>query len=218
MPLIKMQKDLDFFKDLTKEEIFIIKKLNTPKKIQDFLDTLKMNFEPKGDTCFSPRTVLKLKKAHCIEGALLAAIILRFHGQEPLIVDLESNKKDFDHVIAIFKKDGFFGSISKTNHAVLRYREPIYKNLRELVMSFFHEYFLNENGEKTLRSYSKPVNLKIFDNKNWITWQDDVWFIPEYLTKIKHYKILTKKQILNLRKADKVEISAGKIVEYKEKN
>lgn len=205
-----MENDFGF----NSEQLEIIKKLNTPRKIQDFLDKLEMNFEPNGDTCFSPGTVLKKNQAHCIEGALLASMILRYHGHEPLILDLEADDSDFDHVVALFKVDNYWGAISKTNHAVLRYREPIYRNIRELVMSYFHEYFLNRNGFKTLRAYSRPVNLKIFDDKNWVNMDEDVWFIPEYLTTISHTKILNKKQLKNLRPADVVEIEAGKIIEY----
>lgn len=204
----------DYF-GLSEKEIDLIKKLNTPSKIQDFLNSLNMNFEPKGDECNSPSKVLDTKKAHCIEGAVLAALILRYHGQEPLLLDLESTNNDYDHVVALFKKDGFFGAISKTNHAVLRYREPIYRDVRELVMSYFHEYFLNSDGKKTLRAYSDPINLKIFDKKNWMNTKEEVWFIPEYLAKVKHHKILTKNQIKSLRKADIVERKAGEIIEYK---
>ncbi len=199
----------------TKEEIKLYKRLNTPIKIQDFLNTLKINFEEGGDTCFSPRQVLKFGKAHCIEGALLAAVALRFHGFAPLIVDLESTKKDFDHVAAVFKKNGCWGALSKTNHTVLRYREPVYKTVRELVMSFFHEYFL-DNGKKTLRRYAL-VDLSRFDKLHWATSDEDVWYIPEYLTRVKHFDILTKSQIRGLRKADKIEIESGKLVGEKNK-
>lgn len=200
----------------TKEEISLYKKLNSPKKTQDFLNSLKINFEEEGDTCMSPRMVLKKGKAHCIEGALLAATALRFHGEEPLILDLEATKKDFDHVIAVFRENGRWGALSKTNHAVLRYREPVYKDIRELVMSFFHEYFL-DNGKKTLRKYSAPVNLKKFDNLGWMTSEEEVWYIADHLTKIKHFDILTRSQITNLRKADEIEIEAGKLVVEKAK-
>jgi len=199
-----------------KKELEIINPLDTPKKVQDFLDKLKINFEEDGDTCMSPKTVLRKGKAHCMEGALLAACILRIHKYKPLIVDLVTTKEDFDHVITVFKQDGYWGSISKTNHAVLRYREPVYKTIRELVMSYFHEYFM-DNGKKTLRSYSSPVNLSKFDKKGWMIDEKDVWYIPEYLCKIPHKKILSRKQLLNLKKAHPVEIKAGKIVEWKEK-
>ena len=197
-------------------ELKIIKKLNSPKKIQDFLNNLKINFEENGETCMSPRKVLKERKAHCIEGAILAAAILKNQGFKPLIVDLEANNNDFDHVIAVFKIKKHWGAISKTNHAVLRYREPVYKSIRELVMSYFHEYLL-DNGKKTLRKYCLPVNLSIFDKREWITSEEDVWYIPDYLTKVKHFKILNKSQIMGLRKADKLEIEAGKLVVEKGK-
>ena len=201
---------------LNKEEFSILKNLNTPSKIQDFLNSLKTNFEESGETCMSPSLILKNKKAHCMEGALLAATALRLQGHPPLILDMESTKNDFDHVIALFKQHNYWGAIGKTNHAVLRYREPIYKTPRELVMSFFHEYFLNSNGKKTLRTYSSPVNLSRFDKLNWISSQEPVWFIPDHLTKIKHFPILNRKQIRTLRKADKIEIQAGNLVEYEE--
>ncbi|MGA2130165.1 MAG: hypothetical protein ABSG05_00930 [Candidatus Pacearchaeota archaeon] len=201
--------------ELNEKEMKILKDLDTPKKIQDFLNKIPINFEEKGDTCMSPIMVLKNNKAHCIEGAMLAALALRLHGEKPLVVDLTAADRDFDHVICVFKKNGKWGAIGKTNHAVLRYREPIYKDIRELVMSFFHEYF-DDNGRKNLRSYSAPVDLSKFDKINWVTREDDVWEIPDYLAKIKHYNILNRKQIAGLRKADEIEIEAGKLTEWKQ--
>lgn len=202
---------------LNKKELKTLKALKTPRKIQDFLDKIPINFEEDGkDTCMSPRVVLRKWKAHCIEGAILAAITLRLNGDKPLLVDLTATKKDFDHVICVFKRNGYWGAISKTNHAVLRYREPIYKSIRELVMSFFHEYF-NDNGKKNLRSYTNPVDLSRFDHLNWATSEENLWFIDDYLGKVKHFPILTKSQIAGLRRADKPEIEAGKIVEWKKK-
>jgi len=212
-----MKKTKEFF-GFSKEELEIFKKLNTPVKIQDFINSLDVNFEENGDTCMSPRKVLQTKKAHCIEGALLAATILRFHGYPPLILDFEATKGDYDHVVALFMKDNHWGAIAKTNHAVLRYREPVYKSVRELAMSFFHEYFLNSNGKKTLRAFSGPVDLRIFDDKKWMLSDKDVWLIPSYLTKIPHEKILTRSQIAGLRKADDIEIKAGKLLEVEPKN
>ena len=199
---------------LNKREVKILKSLNTPGKIQDFLNRVPINFEEKGDTCMSPRMVLKNWKAHCIEGAMLAAAALRLNGERPLVVDLESTKKDFDHVICVFKREGKWGSVSKTNHAVLRYREPIYKSIRELVMSFFHEYF-DDNGKKNLRRYSHPVNLSRFDHLNWAASEEDVWFIPDYLAKVRHFPVLTRSNISRLRKADDIELKAGDILEFK---
>jgi len=199
---------------LDKNEIKILKSLDNPKKIQDFLNKIPLNFEEKGDTCMSPRMVLKNRKAHCVEGAMVAAAALRLNGEKPLVIDMEATKKDFDHVICVFKRNGKWGAIGKTNHAVLRYREPVYKNIRELVMSFFHEYF-DDDGKKNLRSYSLPVDLSRFDHLNWMASEEDVWFIPEHLAKIRHFPILTRSQIAGLRKADKVELDAGDVVEWK---
>jgi len=199
---------------LTNREMKLLKSLNTPKKIQDYLDKLQINFDYRKDTFMSPRKVIEKRKCHCIEGATLAYLALKINGYKPFLVHLKTIKHDYEHVLAVFKKNGKFGAITKTNHAVLRYREPVYENIRELVMSFFHEYFM-DNGKKTLRSYSAPVNLSRFDKKNWQTDEKDLWYIDKYLDKIKHYPILTKKQIADLRKADKIEILAGKLVEWK---
>lgn len=193
----------------THKEIQILKKLNTPERVQDFLNSLKFNFEPKGDTLKSPLFTLRSKKAHCFEGALLGAYILSLHGYRPIIMHLKAIRKDYDHVVAVFKVSKLWGALSKTNHAVLRYREPTYKNPRELAMSYFHEYFFND-GTKTLRQYSKPLNLNIFE-KDWMTSKENLWGIDEELDKVKHYNIVPVKYIKKLRKADKVEIKAGKI-------
>lgn len=200
--------------NLTKKEVNLLKSLNTPKKIQDYLNKLEINFDYGKDTYRSPREVIRTGKCHCIEGATFAAFALSLNGYKPLLVHLKTTKHDYEHVIAVFKKNGKWGAITKTNHAVLRYREPVYNSIRELVMSFFHEYFL-DSGKKTLRSYTMPVNLSRFDKKNWQTDEKDLWYIDSYLDKVKHYNILNKKQIADLRKADKVEIMAGKLVEWK---
>lgn len=200
--------------DLTKDEEKLFKKLNTPAKIQDFLNSISYNFEHHGETCRSPREVLRAKCAHCLEGAYLAAAVLWYHGEKPLLLDLRSTKHDLDHVVALFKKDGYWGAISKTNHAVLRYREPIYKTLRELVLSYFHEYFLNSDGTKTLREYSKPFDLSKFGGE-WITDTEDLWEIGAALDDAPHFPILPSgMSTKSLRKAEKVEIEAGKLVEY----
>lgn len=199
---------------LEKKELKILKRLNTPKKIQDFLDQMPINFEKDGDTCLSPMLVLEKNICHCVEGAVLAALALRVQGYPPLLLDLTASKNDFDHVVAVYQKEGKWGALSKTNHAVLRYREPIYNSLRELAMSYFHEY-LDEQGRKNLRSFSPAVNLKRFDKLGWMTTREEIDYIPEYLADVKHFPILNRRQIRNLRKADKIEIEMGKIVEWK---
>ncbi|MFA6353397.1 MAG: hypothetical protein WCW93_00470 [Candidatus Paceibacterota bacterium] len=190
-----------------------MKKLNTPAKVQDFLNKLQFNFEEKGETLKSPILALKARQAHCFEGALLGAYILSLQGFTPYLMHLKATKEDFDHVVAPFKVEKYWGALSKTNHAVLRYREPIYRNIRELAMSYFHEYFLN-NGEKTLRQYSALLNLNTL-KKNWGISPKDLWSIDKKLDKIQHYNIVPQSYIKKLRKSDKVEIKAGEITEFK---
>ena len=202
----------------TKEEIKLFRKLNTPSKIQDYLNSIPFNFEENGDTCMSPREVIRHNIAHCMEGAMLAFLLLEFHGYAPRIMDLRSVKKpyDDDHVVVVFKQFGCFGAISKTNHGVLRYREPIYKTIRELALSYFHEYFLH-TGVKTLREYSRLFDLNHFNYLHWRTTENDLTDIPLYIDEIRHYPLLSHAQIKNLRLADPVEIEMGKIVEYQKR-
>src|SRR3989338_6552129 len=124
---------------LSKKELAIFKKLNTPIKIQDFLDKIPMNWEKKGETYFSPRRALEARKMHCLEGAIFAATALWLQGEKPLLLDLKA-KGDDDHVVALYRRNGYWGAISKTNHAALRFRDPVFKTLRELAVSYFHEY------------------------------------------------------------------------------
>jgi hypothetical protein len=175
-----------------------------------------MNEEKKGETCLSPRKVLNEGHAHCMEGAMLAALALRLHGHKPLIMDLKSARGDDDHVVALFRQYGRWGAISKTNHAVLRYREPVYKTIRELALSYFHEYFL-DNGKKTLRSYSLPFNLAQFDLKHWMTSEKDLFYIPRALDKSKHLPVAPRQTLRNMRKADSIEVSFGKVIEWDKK-
>ena len=199
---------------LSKDELAILKKLSTPHKIQDFLDALPQNHEESGDTCRSPRAVLRDKKAHCIEGALLTATALWLHGKKPLLLDLRTTDEDFDHVVALYKEGDYFGAISKTNHAVLRFRDPIYRTVRELALSYFHEYFLLTNGKKTLRSYSRPFSLASRGTA-WITSEDNLWDIAEALDESPHLKIIPKGHEKYLRPASAIERKAGSIPEWK---
>ena len=203
--------------DLSAHELNILSKLKTPIKIQDFLDSLPMNHEKKGETHMSPRRVLQEKKAHCIEGALLAAVALWLHGEPPLLLDLVSVQDDDDHVVALYKRNGYWGAISKTNHATIRFRDPVYKTIRELALSYFHEWFMNTNGVKTLRSYSKPLNMKRFGTK-WITEEKDLWWLDKELNALSHFKIAPPKNIRLLRKADRMELKAGRFVEWSKKH
>ncbi len=194
----------------------LFKKLNSPAKIQDFLNTIPFNFETNGDTCKSPLRTLTEHSAQCMEGAMLAAAILWYHGERPLILDLRTNKHDFDHVVTLFTRNGLWGAISKTNHAVLRYRDPVYTSVRELVMSYFHEYF-TDDGKKTLVSYSAPYSLLCFSN-DWLIADEDIWYIPTQLDDSKHIPIAPLSIMKNLRPTDQVEREYGKIVEWKKKS
>lgn len=193
----------------------VFKKLTTPTKVQDFLDSFPINFEEHGSTCHSPLYVLKHKKAQCLEGALLAAAIFWYHGERPLLLDLETPDSDDDHVIALFKRDGYWGAISKTNHAVLRYRDPVFKTVRELVMSYFNEYFL-ANGEKTLRRYSEPFDMLQYDD-TWLTTRRLMWNIEDDIIRSPHIQILTPRMVRELRPVDPIEIRAGTITEWKKR-
>lgn len=199
----------------TKAEMAKLKRLNTPAKVQDFINAIPINFEENGkDTVKSPLHVIRTNSAHCIEGAILGAYVLSLHGHKPFLMHLDTDR-DWNHVIAPFKIGEYWGALSKTNHADLRYRDPVYKTLRELVMSYFPEY-TTDSGRKTLRSYSRPLNLNGFE-KGWECAEDNLWGIDEELENIKHYEIAPKSIIQNLRRADRLECEAGKLTEWKPK-
>ena|SRR5579883_942542 len=188
----------------------IFARLTTPARIQRFLDDeLSYNLEPCGDTCYSPRLALKHGSAHCMEGALLAAAALRLLGYPPLIVDLEA-VRDSDHVLAVYRIRGCWGALAKSDYAGLRSREPVYRSIRELVMSYFEHYY-NPAGEKTLRGYSRPVNLARFDSWEWMTAERDVWEIPNYLCEIPHAPVLAPYQARLLSPMDERSYQAGRV-------
>jgi len=166
----------------------VLRRLSTPEKIQRYLDDLPYNKEKDGETCRSPRLVIEYNTAHCFEGALFAAAALRVNGKPALILDLASVRDD-DHVITVYRTNGCWGAIAKSNYAGLRFRSPVYRTLRELALSYFEHYY-NLKGEKTLWAYSsRPVNLARFDSIQWMTSAEPLWAIPEYLCEIKHTPI-----------------------------
>lgn len=199
----------------TPGEYKILARLTTPAKIQDFLDTFAFNYEKKGDTHMSPRRALAAQKMHCIEGAMLAAAALWVHGEPPLIMNLSSRlgKGDVDHVVALYKRGGRWGAVSKTNHAVLRFRDPVYRTPRELALSYFHEWFMNETREKTLECYSKPLDMRRFKTA-WLTNGEDLWNVADALAERKHYFLVPKGNWRYVRKADDMELAAGKMIEW----
>jgi len=198
---------------LTTQEFRIMKRLSTPIKIQDYLDGIPMNFDDSGKY-LSPRRVIREKRAHCLEGALFAATALWVHGEKPLIVDMLATEKDDDHVIALYKKNGYWGAISKTNHATIRFRDPVYRTVRELVLSYFHEWFMNSNGKKTLRSYSSPLDMSRF-GESWVTAEHELEFVDDALDRVKHYDIIPPGNERYIRTADPMELKAGKLIEWK---
>ena len=192
----------------TAAERAVFRRLRTPEKIQYFLDhDLAYNKERKGPTCLSPRLVLRHRMAHCMEGALFGAAALRMLGYPPLLLDFEAVRDD-DHVLAIFRRRGHWGAIAKSNYSGLRYREPVYRTLRELAMSYFEHYY-NLRREKTLRNYSRPVNLRRFDSIHWMTSEEDVWAVPEYLTTIAHTPLLPARIVRTLGRVDDRLFAAG---------
>jgi hypothetical protein len=190
--------------DWTKDETSFLKTLSDADKIQGFLDSLAYN--PVYE-CRSPRWVIKKRSAHCFEGALFAAAAMQFNGYKPLIVDLKAYNDD-DHVITVFKEEGYWGAVAKSNFTSLRFREPVYRSLRELVMSYFDFYF-NIVGDKSLRSYSHPLDLTIYDYRHWTTTDEDLEYIGDKLEKIRHYPVIDQKMISNLKKASDIMLQAG---------
>ncbi len=206
----------DRFKPLlSSQERKIFQSLRTPQKIQDFLDTLPINFEETKEGVLSPRRVLREKKAHCLEGALFAAASLAYHGYSPLLMDFRTLPIDEDHVVAIFKQDGLWGAISKTNHAILRWRDPVYKSIRELAMSYFHEYLL-WNGKKSLLAYSGAFDLRRYDPQ-WIIAEEELEWIAEDLDDARHYPIAPKAAMRRLRRGLPIERKAMELVEWNRK-
>ena len=183
--------------DFSPAELRLLLGLKTPAGIQRFLDELPYNL---GYTARSPKRVLRDRTASCLEGGIFAAAALRVLGFPPLIFDLEA-EQDTDHVVAIFKIRGRWGAVAKSNFTGCRYREPVYRTLRELAMSYFNIYF-NLRFERTLRTYSRPVNLARFDRLNWMTTNKPIWFIAEHLCEIPHTRLLTPAMEKNLNRLD----------------
>ncbi len=181
----------------TPSELRTIRAMKDPNGVQKFLNSLPYHLE---QTCWSPRKVLRERTAHCLEGAIFAVAALRVLGYPPLLWDLEA-ERDTDHVLAIFRENGGWGAVAASNFAGCRYREPVYRSLRELAMSYFNLYF-NLARQRSLRRYSQPVNMARFDHLGWMTSEDDVWYIPEYLCDIPHRPLLTPAQEQNLHSVD----------------
>jgi hypothetical protein len=189
---------------LSAENLRTLRALKTPARIQKFLDALPYQY---ANTAWSPQRVLRTRKGHCMEGALLAATALRVQGHPPLLMDLAAVRDD-DHVVALYRENGLWGSIAKSNFAGLRFRAPVYRTLRELALSYVENYY-NLRGERTLRAYSMPVNLERFDKQHWMTSEEDVWCIPEALVTARHYSLFPDKVARALPRLDRRSFEAG---------
>jgi hypothetical protein len=197
---------------LTPAEFRTLARLDTPQKIQDFLSAMPINSEIGGQTCLSVREVLRQRRAHCIEGAMVAACALWIHGRPPLLLDLKA-EHDVDHVVALFRHGSCWGAISKTNPASLRWRDPVYRSLRELAMSYFHEY-ANKRHQKTLRSYAGPFDLRRIDTALWVTCEKNCWDVVMQLDEMRHAPLITRRQVKLLRLRDELERKAGALQQF----
>lgn len=200
---------------LSPRERRLFLRLKTPTLIQDYLDSLSVNFEPEGETYRSPREVIRKKEAHCFEAALLAASLLAYHGEAPFLMDLRADNKYEDHVIALFRREGRWGALSKSNHAIMRWRDPVYKTPRELALSYFHE-FVENDGTKSLRAYSAPFDLRTFPPERWLTTSEDLGFLVDRLEGSRHFPIASKKVLRSLRRPSNIEMHAFTLVERKD--
>ena len=189
--------------------------MRTPQRVQEFVISLPANFERDGDTLRSVRGVLHHRRAHCIEAAFVAACALWLQGEPPLIMDLTAHG-DSDHVVALFRRDGCWGAISKSNHVWLRWRDPVYRSPRELAMSYFHEYANDQR--KTLRAYSRPFDLRRFAPDLWVTNAEDCWDVGAALDDARHYPLITPAQARRLAPRDATELRADNLVQYESRD
>ena len=192
---------------LRRAELALLRRLSTPAKVQAFLDGLAYNLEPDGDTLRSPRRVMHDRAAHCAEGAIFAAAAFRVQGRPPLLVDLEATNDD-DHVLAVYRDGGLWGAVATSKFSGLRFRASVYRTLRELVMSYFEDYY-NWDGDRTLRAYSRPVSLVPFDRIGWMTAEDDLWPIVERLAVVPHTRVVTPGAVRRLVRLDRRSYAAG---------
>ncbi len=198
---------------LAKREFALLRRLRTPQEIQAYLNSIPMNHEVGGETMWSVREVIRHRCAHCMEGALVAACALWVHGDPPLVMHLDCAPSDYPHVVALFRRGKRWGAISKTNGAVLRYRDPVYRSLRELAMSYFHEYF-DSRGRKTLRRYSVSFDLRRIDPGLWVTNAQACVETHDRLEALRHYAMISPRQARLVSRRDPFEREAAKLVEY----
>jgi hypothetical protein len=197
---------------LSPSEFAVLRRLNTPQKIHKFLYGLRQNFELQGNTCRPVREVLRVRRAHCIEGAMVAAAALWVHGEPPLLMDMRA-KRDYDHVVTLYRRRGRWGALSKTNGVFLRSRDPVYRTLRELAMSYFHEY-ANRADFKTLREFSIPFDLRRVDSKVWVSGTKNAWSVCDALDELRHFPLMGGRHVRLITRRDPHERRAGKLLQY----
>lgn len=198
---------------LTPAEHRLFARLDTPQKIQTYLDRTPVNFGRLGDTAMSPRRMLKERMAHCTEGAFFAAAVLAYHGRETWLMDIQSLPSDHDHVVTLFRERGLWGAISKTNHAILRWRDPIYRSPRELAMSYAHEYCL-PGGKKSMMAYSRPFSLQRYKPERWVIVEEDLDWLLLDLDLSPHVPVAPKAAMRRRMRSTKVELKSQEVVEW----
>jgi hypothetical protein len=198
---------------LSPREAACLRRLDTPHKVQLFLNAVPANHELHGETTHSVRQVLRLRRAHCIEAAFVAACALWLHGDPPLVMHLDCAASDWPHVVALFCRRGAWGAISKSNHAMLRFRDPVYRTLRELALSYFHEY-CDRQGRRTLRSYSRAFDLRHAPTASWVTSLASCGAVDARLAALPHFGLVTAAQARVLSRRDAFERKVGRTVEH----
>ncbi len=195
----------DRWPGLSGDERTALRKLRNPYEIQNFLDEV----EYSSDAFYrSPVQVLRDRKAHCFDGALFAAAVLRRLGYPPLILEMLPNDRDDDHLLALFRAGRRWGAVAKSNFVGLRYREPVYRSLRELVMSYFEHYY-NVSRERTLRGYTVPLKLERFDHLDWVGDSGSLEEIADGLDRLRRFSLLDPETVAVLNPVDERTYRAG---------
>jgi len=143
---------------------------------------------------------------------MLAAAALWLNGERPLLLDLRA-ERDYDHVVTLYRRHGCWGAFSKTNGIGLRSRDPVYRTLRELAMSYFHEFF-DTHGRKTLRAYSRTLDLRRVDPALWVTNAGSCWAVHDMIAALRHYPLVSHAQARALSRRDAHERTAARLVQY----
>ena len=198
---------------LAAAEYALLKRLRTPQDVQAFLDSIPANHELNGETVQSVREVLRKRCAHCIEGAFVASCALWIHGEVPLVMHLDCEDTDYPHVVTLFRRRGAWGAISKTNGPGLRFRDPVYRTLRELAMSYFHEYS-DRLGRRTLRSHSVAFDLRRVSPSLWVTSDEPCEVAKDRIVELRHYPLIANAQKRLVSRLSPFERKVAKILQY----